>query len=128
MNFWRKLKLPFTVLAPMEGVTDTVFRQIMLEIGRPDVFVTEFTSCSGLMSKGRTKVERSLKFEKNELPIVAQVWGVNPDDFFKTAKLCRELGFSGIDINMGCPIPTILKKGACAALIKNRSLVKEIIK
>jgi tRNA-dihydrouridine synthase len=126
-NFWKTLPKPFTALAPMEGVTDIVFRQIMLKISRPDVFFTEFTSASGLMSKGYAKVARALKFKNNELPIVAQIWGKNPEEFYKTSKICADLGFSGIDINMGCPIATVVKKGACAALIKNPNLAKELI-
>ncbi len=126
-NFWQKLPKPFTVLAPMDGVTDVVFRQMMVSIGRPDVFFTEFTSTSGLMSKGFEKVVRSLKFKKNELPVVAQIWGLNPKDFYDTAKLCKKMGFSGIDLNMGCPIYGVVKKGACSALIKNKPLAKEII-
>lgn len=127
MNFWENLQKPFTILAPMEGVTDFVFRQVMLKIGRPDVFFTEFTSSSGLTSKGFEKVARSLKFDKNEKPIVAQIWGTRPQDFEKAARICKKMGFSGIDLNMGCPIDKIVKKGACAALIKNKALAKEII-
>ena len=126
-NFWQTLPLPFTVLAPMDGVTDVVFRQIITQIGKPDVLFTEFINCDGLMSKGHEKVGESLKFLKNEKPIVAQIWGINPETFYKSAKYCKELGFSGIDINMGCPIRTITKDGSCSALIKNPNLAKELI-
>lgn len=126
-SFWEDLPTPFTILAPMEGVTDVVFRQIITKIGKPDVFITEFTNCDGLMSKGREKVAQSLKFDKNEEPIVAQIWVITPGTFYESAKYCKELGFSGIDINMGCPVSTVVKKGACAGLIKNPSLAKEII-
>ncbi len=127
-NFWKDLKLPFTVLAPMEGVTDFVFREIITEIGRPDVFFTEFTNVEGLNSKGSVKVEESLRFDPHEAPIVAQLWGSSVEDFFKSAKRCREMGFSGIDINMGCPDRIIIKRGSCAALINNPKLAAEIIK
>ena len=100
-NFWRKLKKPFSVLAPMEMVTDVVFREIIREIGRPDVFFTEFTNVEGLNSDGREKVLQSLKFTPKQTPIVAQIWGLNLDCYQKSAKLLREMGFSGIDINMG---------------------------
>ncbi|MCL5970042.1 MAG: tRNA-dihydrouridine synthase [Patescibacteria group bacterium] len=126
-NFWKGLPRPFTALAPMEGVTDTVFRQIILKLGRPDVFFTEFTNCDGIMSRGREKVSQSLKFLKNEKPIVAQIWGTNPKTFYGASKYCRELGFSGIDINMGCPIDAVVKKGGCAGLISNPKLAAEII-
>ena len=126
-SFWQGLPHPFTVLAPMEGVTDVVFRQIISQIGRPDVFFTEFTNCDGLMSKGRRRVEDALLFSENEQPVVAQIWGLRPENYYKTAQYCREKGFAGIDINMGCPVDTVIKKGACSALIKNHSLAKEII-
>jgi len=126
-SFWQSLPAPFTVLAPMEGVTDVVFRQIITQIGRPDVFFTEFTNCDGLMSKGRKRVEDALLFSENEQPVVAQIWGLRPENFYKTAQYCREKGFAGIDINMGCPVDTVIKKGACSALIKNHTLAKEII-
>lgn len=126
-SFWEKLQKPFTVLAPMDGVTDVVFREIISSLGKPDVLFTEFTSVSGLMSKGKEKVERSLKFTNKQRPIVAQIWGTNVNDYKKASKVCKELGFDGIDINMGCPINTVVKKGACSALINNHKLAKEII-
>lgn len=127
MNFWNNLSRPFTILAPMEGVTDVVFREIIAEIGRPDVFFTEFTNCDGIMSEGREKVEQSLKFTKKQSPVVAQIWGKNPKTFYETAKYCRSLGFDGIDINMGCPDRVIVNRGSCAALIRNPNLAKEIV-
>lgn len=119
---------PFTVLAPMEGVTDYVFREIITSIGRPDVFFTEFTNVEGLNSKVAEKVEESLRFDPHESPIVAQLWGKDPEAFTKSAKLCQEKGFSGIDINMGCPDRVIVNRGSCAALINNPKLAAEIIK
>ncbi|MBU4016788.1 tRNA-dihydrouridine synthase [Patescibacteria group bacterium] len=127
-TFWHNLPTPFTVLAPMDGVTDMVFRQIVTQIGKPDVLFTEFTSCDGLMSEGRKRVEQNLLFEPNEQPIVAQIWGANPKNFYETAKHIKKLGFSGIDINMGCPHRPVVKNGSCSALIKNQPLAAEIIK
>lgn len=126
-SFWQELKTPFTILAPMEGVTDVVFREIITQIGKPDVFFTEFTSCDGLVSVGSEKVAQSLRFFPNQKPVVAQIWGSNPETFYLSALYCKELGFSGIDINMGCPDKSMPKKGACSALINNPSLAKEII-
>lgn len=126
-SFWASLKAPFTVLAPMEGVTDFVFREIITEIGKPDVLFTEFTNCDGLMSVGKERVEESLRFTKNQKPVVAQLWGINPKTFLESAKYCKELGFSGIDINMGCPVRTVVRDGACSGLIKNHKLAKGII-
>jgi len=126
-NFWSKLPRPFTILAPLDGVTDFVFRQIITQLGKPDVLFTEFTSCDGMQSKGKEKVESRFLFKPNEKPIVAQIWGANPKDFYETAKYIKKLGFAGIDINMGCPIADIIRGGACSGLIKNPRLAKEII-
>lgn len=127
-NFWTNLPKPFTALAPLDGVTDVVFRQMVVKFGKPDVLFTEFASCEGMQSKGKTRVEQKFLFKPNESPIVAQIWGTNPEDFYETAKHVRSLGFAGIDINMGCPIADIIKSGACSALIKNFPLAAEIIK
>lgn len=128
MNFWNKLPKPFFILAPMDGVTDTVFRQIVSSEGKPDVFFTEFVPIDAILSKPAHKaVEQPLKYSESERPIVAQIWGSNPEYFYKVAKIIKKLGFDGIDINMGCPDKSAIKKGACAALIKNPVLAKEII-
>lgn len=129
MNFsWRELPKPFFALAPMEGGTDTVFRQIVNLCARPDVAFTEFTNCEGLLSKGREEVGKRLIFDKSEKPLIAQIWGIKPVSFFEVAKILREMGFSGIDINMGCPEKTVVAHGCCSALIQNPSLAAEIIK
>jgi len=128
INFWQKLPKPFTVLAPMEGVTDFAFREtISRYLPRPDVLFTEFTNVDGLNSNGFEKTIKRFKFSKTQKPIIAQVWGTNPKNFFKSAKIIKDLGFDGIDINMGCPDREAVKTGGGAALIKNTKLVKEII-
>ena len=126
-NFWKALTHPILALAPMANVTDAAFRQIIAKYGKPDVMFTEFTSCDGLVSRGREKLLIDLKFSADERPIVAQFFGSNPENFFHCAKLARELGFDGIDINMGCPDRAVEKQGAGAALIKNPRLAREII-
>jgi tRNA-dihydrouridine synthase len=126
-SFRLNLARPFTILAPMDGVTDVVFRQIIAETGRPDVFFTEFVNVEGLTSKGSERVAEALKFGKNELPVVAHIWGKDPHAFYKASKMCKQMGLSGIDINMGCPDRVIVNRGNCAALIKNPELAKEII-
>ncbi len=127
-NFWKKLKKPFTVLAPMENVTDFIFREIVTnELPKPDVMFTEFTNVDALNSSGFEKTIHRFKFSKRQKPIVAQIWGTKPENFFKSAKIAKEMGFDGIDINMGCPVKAVVKIGACSALINNRPLVKEII-
>lgn len=127
-NFWTKLKRPFFALAPMAGVTDTVFRQIIARRGKPDVFWTEFVSCDGLVSRGRDVLLRDLSFSPIERPIVAQVFGANPRNFFEAARCVASLGFDGIDINMGCPDKAVLKQGAGAGLIRTPTLAREIIR
>jgi len=127
-NFWKKLKKPIFVMAPMSGVTDDAFRQMFLKYGKPDVFWTEFVSVEGLFSKGRESCLKTLKFSSGEHPIVAQVFGSDPSYFKKAAKEIKRLGFNGIDINMGCPDKAIEQKGAGAALIKNIDLAKQIIR
>ncbi|MCL4365624.1 tRNA-dihydrouridine synthase [Patescibacteria group bacterium] len=127
MNFWEKLPKPIYILAPMDGVTDTVFRQIMVSTGKPDVFFTEFVPVDALISKGYKKALESLRFTETERPIVAQIWGSNPEHFYKVAGLLSKLGFDGIDINMGCPDKNVIKQNGGSALIKNPKLAKEII-
>lgn len=126
-NFWTTLKKPILIQAPMEDVTDTVFRQIITKCGKPDVFFTEFTNVEGMCSRGRDKVGKRLIFTSIEHPIVAQIWGLDPKKYFETAKLIKTMGFDGIDINMGCPEKSVVKKGSCGGLINNPSLAKEII-
>ena len=118
---------PIFILAPMDDVTDTVFRQVIASIAAPDEFFTEFVNVDGLQSPGRKEVSKKLRFTDNEKPLVAQLWGKNPDNYRKTASELVEMGFDGIDINMGCPVKTVTKNGCCSALISNRDLAKEII-
>ncbi len=128
-NFWQKLPKPFTVLAPMEGVTDFAFREVVANyLPKPDVLFTEFTNVDALNSSGFEKTIPRFKFSKSQRPIVAQIWGTNPENFMKSAKIASDLGFDGIDINIGCPDRAVIKIGAGSALIDNRLLVSEIIK
>ncbi len=127
-NFWKKLKKPIIVMAPMSGVTDDAFRLMLLKHGRPDVFWTEFVSVEGLFSKGRESCLKTLDFSPGEHPIVAQIFGSDPIYFKMAAEEIEKLGFDGIDINMGCPDKAIEQKGAGAALIKDVNLAKQIIR
>lgn len=124
---WKSLPEAFLCLAPMEDVTDTVFRQIVCQTARPDVFFTEFMNCDGFMSVGRSQVAKRLKFTEIEHPIIAQIWGIHPETFYNTAKELVKLGFDGVDINMGCPQKKILKTGGGGALIENPLLAGELI-
>lgn len=126
-NFWNSLNKPFFALAPMEDVTDAVFRQIVAKYGKPDVLFTEFVSVDGFLSDGREKLLPRLKFSKSEKPIVAQIWGSDPIKFYESAKLISKMGFDGIDINMGCPDKKVVRKGAGGGLIKTPELAAQII-
>lgn len=127
-NFWQKLPKPFTVLAPMDDVTDNVFRQVVLSAGRPDVFFTEFVSSDGLVFNSHGVPLRKLTFTPDQHPIVAQIWGNNPENMGKAAKIVSDLGFDGIDINMGCPVREVVRHGAGAGLIGNYEVSEKIIK
>ncbi len=127
-SFWHDLPKPFFILAPMEAVTDVVFRQVVAKAGRPDIFFTEFVSTDGYCSpKGRHSTRERLEFTKNEHPMVVQIWGEKPEHFREMAHGMKELGFKGIDINMGCPAKDVVKKGAGSGLIRTPELAAEII-
>lgn len=140
MSVLDSLPKPFFVLAPMDDVTDTVFRRIVADCARPDLFFTEFVNVDGLQSPGRPKLLKKLRFTPTEQPLIAQLWGLKPENFRKTAEqiadgtFARELGlpegvnFAGIDLNMGCPAKSEVQNGACSALILNRELAGEIIR
>ncbi|MBX4209241.1 tRNA-dihydrouridine synthase family protein, partial [Candidatus Parcubacteria bacterium] len=127
-GFWKKLKKPFFVLAPMADVSDAAFRRVIAKYGKPDVLWTEFVSADGLCSPGRKVLLRDLDFTRKEKPIVAQLFSSNPDKMRQAAALCQKLGFDGIDINMGCPDRSIEKQGAGAAMIKDPKRAREIIR
>lgn len=132
---------PLFILAPMDDVTETVFRQIIHSTAPADLYVTEFVNVDGLMSPGRPKLMKKLLFRETEGPLIAQIWGLKPENFEAIARqiadgtIARELGlpegvnFAGIDINMGCPAKSEVQNGACSALIKleNRELAGQII-
>lgn len=125
-NIWDALPQPFFVQAPMEDVTDTVFRQILGSVGAPDLYFTEFTNVDGIVMGGDGYIKRCLMFTKSETPLIAQIWGTNPKHYKESAKILNGMGFQGIDINMGCPIRDIIKNGSCSALIKNPDLAKTL--
>ena len=126
-NVLLNLPKPFFVLAPMDDVTDSVFRQIIADCAKPDLFITEFVNVDGLQSPGRTKLLPKLYFTTKEQPMYAQLWGKEPKNYLKTAKEVVKMGFKGVDINMGCPDKAVVKNGCGSALINNRELAAEII-
>ncbi len=127
-NFWRDLPRPFFVLAPMEDVTDVVFRHVVSEAGRPDVFFTEFTnSVSYCHPEGKESVRGRLTFTEDEQPMVAHIWGDQPEHFRQMSIGMAELGFRGVDINMGCPVPNVAGKGKGCGLIRRPEVAAELI-
>lgn len=129
MNIWQKLasKSPFFVLAPMDDVTDTVFRQIVAKYAPADLMMTEFANADGYCSPGRHAIMNRLKYAPAEQPLIVQIWGINPQHYHDMAKDLVEMGFAGVDINMGCPIKDMIKKGACSAMMQNHELASEVI-
>lgn len=127
-NFWLDLPRPFFILAPMEDVTDVVFRHVISSAARPDVFFTEFANTvSYCHPDGRDNVNSRLLFTEDEQPIVAHIWGDKPEYFKQMAIGMKERGFSGIDINMGCPVQNVAAKGKGAGLIRRPDVAAEII-
>ena len=126
-GFWEKLPRPFFALAPMADVTDAAFRRLIAKYGKPDVTWTEFVAVDGLVSRGREALLIDLLYTEAERPIVAQVFGSKPEHFAEVATLIADLGFDGLDINMGCPDRNVEKQGAGAAMMKDPGLAKAVI-
>ncbi|HEA3022451.1 TPA: tRNA-dihydrouridine synthase [Staphylococcus aureus] len=127
-NFWSELPRPFFILAPMEDVTDIVFRHVVSEAARPDVFFTEFTNTESFCHpEGIHSVRGRLTFSEDEQPMVAHIWGDKPDQFRETSIQLAKMGFKGIDLNMGCPVANVAKKGKGSGLILRPDVAAEII-
>ncbi|HCY7182152.1 TPA: tRNA-dihydrouridine synthase [Staphylococcus aureus] len=127
-NFWSELPRPFFILAPMEDVTDIVFRHVVSEAARPDVFFTEFTNTESFCHpEGIHSVRGRLTFSEDEQPMVAHIWGDKPDQFRETSIQLAKMGFKGIDLNMGCPVANVAKKGKGSGLILRPVVAAEII-
>ncbi|GEQ61313.1 tRNA-dihydrouridine synthase [Vagococcus lutrae] len=127
-NFWAALPKPFFILAPMEDVTDVVFRHVVKEAGAPDVFFTEFTNSDSFCHPdGKESVRGRLVFTEDEQPIVAHIWGDNPDFFREMSMGVAEMGFKGIDINMGCPVPNVAGRGKGSGLILRPDVATTLI-
>jgi tRNA-dihydrouridine synthase len=127
MNFWHHIAKPIIGLSPMDGVTDASFRFITAKYGRPDVTVTEFVNVEAALHATHTLI-RDLAYSETERPVVAQIYGHTPDLFYKVAHVIGELGFDGLDINMGCPAKTVASKGSGAGLILKPELAQSIIR
>ncbi|EVZ11104.1 tRNA dihydrouridine synthase B [Staphylococcus aureus F19490] len=127
-NFWSELPRPFFILAPMEDVTDIVFRHVVSEAARPDVFFTEFTNTESFCHpEDIHSVRGRLTFSEDEQPMVAHIWGDKPEQFRETSIQLAKMGFKGIDLNMGCPVANVAKKGKGSGLILRPDVAAEII-
>ncbi|MDP4086698.1 MAG: tRNA-dihydrouridine synthase [Bacillota bacterium] len=127
-NFWRDLPRPFFILAPMEDVTDVVFRHVVSAAARPDVFFTEFTNSESYCHpEGNQSVRGRLTFTEDEQPIVAHIWGDKPENFQQMSIGMAQLGFKGVDINMGCPVPNVAQNGKGSGLIRRPEIAADLI-
>lgn len=127
MSFWDSLPQQFLCLAPMADVTDQAFRRLFAKYGKPDVTWTEFVSADGLCSPGQEFLLPDLQYTEAERPIIAQLFTSHPEKMYEAAKLAKEMGFDGVDINMGCPDKSVEKQGAGAAMIKDRETAFAVI-
>jgi tRNA-dihydrouridine synthase B len=125
-TIWQTIEKPIIGLSPMDGVTDVVYRTIQKKYGQPDLIYTEFTSVEGICHNAQ-KLLHDFAYSEDQRPIIAQVFGVTPEYYRQTAVLLCELGFDGIDINMGCPAKSMHKQGSGANLIRTPELAQEIV-
>jgi tRNA-dihydrouridine synthase len=118
-----------SILAPMDDVTETCFRGVVSSCAAPDLTMTEFVNVDGLCSPGRPRLQPKLWTDKDITPVIAQIWGKNPDNFETIAREIADSGrFAGVDINMGCPVKNVVSNGTCSALIDHRDLAVAMIK
>src|SRR5512134_1941684 len=127
MSFWQALRKPILGLSPMDGVTDATFRRIVAWQGKPDVTFTEFTHVHDVC-RGPEFLLDSLLYHEEERPVVAQLYGKDPELFYQAAHAVCELGFDGLDINMGCPSRNVASSGSGAGLIKTPALAHAIMR
>ena len=122
---WKNLEKGFVALAPMAGITDSPFRQVCRSFGA-DIVFTEFVHIRGVAGENQ-KTLNLLRYKKSERPVIAQIFGKEPEYFHEAAKVVEKLGFDGVDINMGCPARRVKEHGAGSALLRDLELAKEIV-
>jgi len=119
---------PATVLAPMAGVTDTVFRRFIRNLSGCGLIMTEFTSADGVLRGKDKKAKRYLHFYEDEHPISAQLFGSNPQVMADAARMVEDLGFDLVDLNLGCPAKKVVKCNGGSGLLRDLPLIGEIFK
>jgi len=117
---------PATVLAPMAGVTDTVFRRFIRNLGGCGLIMTEFTSADGVLRKKDQKAKRYLHFYEDEHPISAQLFGSDPKVMAEAAKMVEGLGFDLVDLNLGCPAKKVVKCNGGSGLLRDLPAIARI--
>jgi len=125
-SFWESVPKPIIGLSPMDGVTDACFRRIVAKHGKPDLILTEFTNIDGICHGAESELS-GLQYHESERPVVAQIYGKEPELYFEVAQLVADLGFDGLDINMGCPAKTVAARGCGAGLIRDPGRAQAII-
>jgi tRNA-dihydrouridine synthase len=127
MSFWHNIRRPIIGLSPMDGITDASFRFITAKHGAPDVVLTEFANIQSAFYSPQILL-KDFTYSEIERPVIAQIYGKSPELFYKVAHIVCELGFDGLDINMGCPAKKVAATGCGAALIRTPGLAREIIR
>ncbi|MDH5597198.1 MAG: tRNA-dihydrouridine synthase family protein, partial [Candidatus Peregrinibacteria bacterium] len=125
-GFWDSLESPIIGLSPMDGVTDAPFRYIISKYSKPSLIMTEFTNVEGL-ARGAVNMLKEFIYDESERPIVAQIYGVELESFYKVALMCCYLDFNGIDINMGCPANKVARRGSGAGMIKIPEHARKVV-
>ena len=125
-NFWLSFSDKIMGLAPMDGYSDSAFRQVCKRVNPKIVTYTEFTSADGLFHNAKS-VKKKLAFDPSEQPLVAQIFGKNIETFIAAAKLCQDMGFIGIDLNMGCPAKKVVRSEHGVALRNNHDLACRLV-
>lgn len=131
-NIWQQLPKPVLALAPMDDVTDTVFRQLVRSsvptnsLTTPVLF-TEFVNTDDIVHRYSKIPDQKLKFAPLEKPLIVQIWGNKPENYYKATRQLVEMGFDGIDINMGCPDKNVMKQHGGSGMIRDLKLAQEVI-
>lgn len=124
---WAQLNYPVILCPPMDGITDSAFRELIADMGGSSALYCEFINVKGLIFQN-PKTLFELKYTEKQRPIIAQLFGNNPEDFYEASKMVVKMGFDSIDVNMGCPAHKVASKGGGCALMGNTENAAEIVR